>query len=151
MRIAVASDEWSDVDGVVVQELERRGHAVQRIGAVADNADHPWVDVAVTAARRVQAGDADEAVLLCWTGTGVALAANKLEGIRAALCGDAPTATGARTWNAANVLCLSHRTVTPDLAREILAAWLSPVDPGPGADGVSRLAALEAAERRTAR
>ncbi len=143
MKIAVASDEWSDVDEVVVVELERRGLDVWRGGAVADRAEHPWVDVAVEAAERVVDGRADEAVLLCWTGTGVSMAANKLPGIRAALCGDAETARGARVWNHANVLCLSHRTLTAESVRFILAAWFEPWDREAGAAGVTRLASLD--------
>ncbi|MSP55163.1 MAG: RpiB/LacA/LacB family sugar-phosphate isomerase [Myxococcales bacterium] len=143
MRIAVASDEWSDVDGVIVLELERLGHSVWRGGAAADRAEHPWVTVAAEAAGRVVGGEADEGILLCWTGTGVCIAANKLPGVRAALCSDAQTAAAARVWNHANVLCLAHRTLTPDLAREILTAWLAPYDMKSGAEGVVRLAVLD--------
>lgn len=143
MRIAVASDEWSDVDAVIVRELEGLGYSVWRGGAAADRAEHPWVDVAAEAAGRVTGGEADEGILLCWTGTGVCMAANKLPGIRAALCADAQTAAAARVWNHANVLCLSHRTLTPDLAREILAAWFAPYDRKQGAQGVARLEALD--------
>lgn len=75
-------------------------------------------------------GEADEGVLFCWTGTGVSISANKVPGARAALCGDAETARGAKAWNQANVLCLSLRTTTETVAREILDAWFStPADP----------------------
>src|SRR5947208_9479715 len=94
------------------------------LGAPAGDAS-PWPDVAEAVAERVAEGRSDEGVLFCWTGTGVSIAANKIPGIRAALCGDAETARGARAWNDANVLCLSLRTTTPILAREILEAWLS--------------------------
>ncbi|KKL75601.1 hypothetical protein LCGC14_2053280, partial [marine sediment metagenome] len=67
----------------------------------------------------------DEGVLCCWTGTGVSIAANKVPGVRAALCGDAETARGARAWNDANLLCLSLRTTTEAVAGEILEAWFS--------------------------
>jgi ribose 5-phosphate isomerase B len=78
----------------------------------------------------VASGEADQGVLFCWTGTGVSMTANKTPGIRAALCGDAETARGARAWNDANVLCMSLRTTTPTIAREIIDAWLSAeVDP----------------------
>jgi ribose 5-phosphate isomerase B len=83
-----------------------------------------WADVAHDVAQRVARGEAQQGVLFCWTGTGVSIAANKVPGVRAALCGDAETARGARLWNDANVLCLSLRTTTPILAREIINAWL---------------------------
>ena len=74
-------------------------------------------------AERVARGDADEGILFCWTGTGVSIAANKVPGIRAALCHDAETAKGARLWNRANVLCLSLRATSEVVAKEILDAW----------------------------
>jgi ribose 5-phosphate isomerase B len=76
-------------------------------------------------AERVAEGRSDEGVLFCWTGTGVSIAANKVPGIRAALCADAETARGARAWNQANVLCLSLRGTSETVAREILDAWFS--------------------------
>jgi ribose 5-phosphate isomerase B len=79
--------------------------------------------VAQEVAEAVVAGEADEAVLFCWTGTGISLAANKVPGIRAALCGDAETARGARLWNKANVLCLSLRATPEVVAKEILESW----------------------------
>ena len=68
-------------------------------------------------------GRADQAVVCCWTGTGASIAANKVAGIRAALCADAETARGARRWNDANVLALSLRTTSPALLGEILDGW----------------------------
>lgn len=89
-----------------------------------------WPDVAAAVAGAVTSGEADEGVLFCWTGTGVSISANKVPGARAALCGDAETARGAKAWNQANVLCLSLRTTTETVAREILDAWFStPADP----------------------
>ncbi len=146
MKILVASDEWYDVDAVIVRELEARGHTIVPVGAVLDHMEHPWVQVAEEAAGALP-DRADEAVLLCWSGTGVTMAANKLPGIRAALCVDAHTARAARLWNHANVLCLSHRTLSADVAREILEAWLAPYDPQVGQDGVDRLAALDSRTR----
>jgi ribose 5-phosphate isomerase B len=72
----------------------------------------------------VAAGEAQQGVVCCWTGTGVSIAANKVLGIRAALCGDAETARGARKWNDANVLALSLRLTSQQLAKEILDGWL---------------------------
>ena len=85
---------------------------------------------APSGARQGAAGEepgpgAELGIVCCYTGTGVCMAANKVRGVRAALCVDAETARGARTWNDANVLALSLRLTTPALAREILGAWLS--------------------------
>jgi ribose 5-phosphate isomerase B len=76
-------------------------------------------------------GRADQAVVCCWTGTGASIAANKVPGVRAALCVDAYTATGARKWNDANVLALSLRLTSQAELHEILDAWLAG---GPSAD-----------------
>ncbi len=143
MRIALASDEPYPVHAVLRAELERRGHTVMPFGAVATGADGPWALVAEEAARAIARGDCDEGVFLCWTGTGISIAANKIRGIRAALCCDPGTAAGARVWNHANVLCLSNRTLSGDMAREILAAWFE-TEPGErGSAGVADLAAVE--------
>lgn len=143
MRVAMVSDEPCAVHAVVRAELERRGHAVVAFGACATGAEVPWADAAEEAALAVAEGRCDQGVFFCWTGTGISIAANKIPGVRAALCTDAATAAGARIWNHANVLCLSNRLLSPDVAKEILAAWLD-TDPGDrGADGVSRLAAVD--------
>lgn len=144
MRFAVGSDEVYPVQDVVIRELEARGHEVVRFGATASGQEEPWAEVAEAAGRAVAAGDCDQGVLFCWTGTGVSIAANKVPGVRAALVTDPPTAAAARVWNHANVVCLSNRLVAGDVAREIVAAWLdTPLDPR-GADGVRRLAEVEA-------
>lgn len=145
MRIAVSSDMDEPVARQVLDELRRRGHAVDAFGALraGDRADWAWS--AEAAARAVAAGDADQAVVCCWTGTGAAMAANKVPGVRAALCGDAYTADGARRWNDANVLALSLRTVSGPLLGEILDAWFAGVpsaDPGDAAN-VAHLSAVE--------
>lgn len=119
------------------------GHEVVRFGAIATGEEVPWVLVAEQVARAVAQGSCDEAVLLCYTGTGVSMAANKIPGVRAALCTDPATTSGARLWNHANVLCLSNRLLSEDLCKEILAAWFSPYDPSLGAAGVAMLADLE--------
>ncbi|OGO50897.1 MAG: galactose isomerase [Chloroflexi bacterium RBG_16_64_43] len=124
MRIALSADEFTPLVQSVRLDLERRGHQVEYLGpAAGQSAD--WPDVTRAAAERVAAGAADEAVVMCWTGTGASLAANKVPGIRAALCADAETARGARTWNHANVLALSLRSTSDPVAREILDAWFS--------------------------
>jgi ribose 5-phosphate isomerase B len=130
MKLAVGSDEKTHVTDAVMAELERRGHDVKPFGPLADEQLN-WTQVAQAVAERVAQGEADEGILFCWTGTGVSLAANKVPGIRAALCGDAETARGARLWNRANVLCMSLRSTSEVVAREILAAWF---DTPPGTD-----------------
>jgi ribose 5-phosphate isomerase B len=124
LRIALGSDERSHLTESVEEDLRRRGHDVELFGPPNGDSDQ-WPVVAEKVARRVADHDADEGVLFCWTGTGVSIAANKVPGVRAALCGDAETARGARAWNQANVLCLSLRGTSETVAREILDAWFS--------------------------
>ena len=85
----------------------------------------PWPDVGRRVGEAVATGGADRGVVCCWTGTGVSIAANKVPGVRAALCTDAETARGARRWNDANVLALSLRTTSPAVLEEILDAWFA--------------------------
>jgi len=124
LRISFGSDERTHLTGFIEQELRSRGHQVQTVGPPAGE-PLSWTDVARAVAERVSTGEADTGVLCCWTGTGVSIAANKVPGVRAALCGDAETARGARAWNDANVLCLSLRTTTEALAKEVLEAWFA--------------------------
>ncbi|MCA9978949.1 MAG: RpiB/LacA/LacB family sugar-phosphate isomerase, partial [Anaerolineales bacterium] len=105
-------------------DVQKRGHDVVLFGPLAGQKEY-WPQVARQVAEAVTSGQADEGVLFCWTGTGVSLAANKVPGIRAALCDDAETARGARLWNKANVLCLSIRRTSEVEAIEILERWFS--------------------------
>ena len=132
MRIAVAADERTGVADAVVAELRRRGHEPVPHGALADGERDDWAWASEAAARDVAEGRAEQAVVCCWTGTGASIAANKVAGIRAALCADAQTAAGARTWNDANVLALSLRTTSEATLSEILDAWFAtaPSDAG---------------------
>ena len=123
MRVSVAADERTGVAEAVAEELRRRGHEPILHGALADGERDDWAWASEAAARDVAEGTADQAVVCCWTGTGASMAANKVPGIRAALCGDAETARGARKWNDANVLALSLRTTSEALLGEILDAW----------------------------
>src|SRR5919202_4905404 len=125
MRIAVSSDEVTGVAENVVQELKRRGHELVTHGALAQDERDDWAWASEAAARDVAEGRADQAVVCCWTGTGASIAANKVPGIRAALCADAATAEGARRWNDANVLALSLRTTSQAVLEEILDAWFA--------------------------
>jgi ribose 5-phosphate isomerase B len=123
MRIAVAADERTGVAELIAEELGRRGHEALPHGALAEDERDDWAWAAEAAARDVAEGRAGAAVVACWTGTGASIAANKVTGIRAALCADRETASGARRWNDANVLALSLRTTSPALLEEILDAW----------------------------
>jgi ribose 5-phosphate isomerase B len=125
MRIAVAADEDTGVAGAVVAQLRERGHEPLVHGALAEGERADWAWASEAAARDVADGRADQAVVCCWTGTGASIAANKVPGIRAALCGDAETAAGARRWNDANVLALSLRTTSEAVLGEILDAWFA--------------------------
>ncbi len=125
MRIAVAADERVGIADAVVEELRKRGHDVLTHGALSDDERDDWAWASEAAARDVAEARADQAVVCCWTGTGASIAANKVEGIRAALCGDAPTAEGARRWNDANVLALSLRATSEAELEEILDAWFA--------------------------
>ncbi len=132
MKLAIGSDEKTYLTDAVVAELQKRGHEVELFGPLRGDT-HTWAHVAQSVAERVAQHEADEGILFCWTGTGVSLAANKVPTIRAALCGDAETARGARLWNRANVLCMSLRTTSEMVAREILDAWFNTppgTDPG---------------------
>jgi ribose 5-phosphate isomerase B len=125
MRIAVAADERTGVAEAVAEALRSRGHDVVAHGALADDERDDWAWASEAAARDVAEGRADQGVVCCWTGTGASIAANKVHGVRAALCGDAETARGARKWNDANVLALSLRATSAPLLEEILDAWFA--------------------------
>src|SRR5881392_2551795 len=123
MRIAVAADERVGVAEAVVDELRTRGHEPVTHGALNDAERDDWAWASEAAARDVAEGRAEQAIVCCWTGTGASIAANKVAGVRAALCGDAQTAAGARRWNDANVLALSLRATSEAQLAEILDAW----------------------------
>jgi len=125
MRIAIAADERTGVADAVVDEVRRRGHEPLVHGALAAGERDDWAWASEAAARDVANGRAEQGIVCCWTGTGASIAANKVPGIRAALCGDAATADGARRWNDANVLALSLRTTSPAILGEILDAWFA--------------------------
>ena len=124
MKIAIGSDERTHLTDSVIEKVKSLGHEVTLFGPLAGEAAY-WPAVAQETAETVTSGQADEAILFCWTGTGISLAANKVPGIRAALCGDAETAKGARLWNKANVLCMSLRTTSEIIAHEIVEAWFN--------------------------
>jgi ribose 5-phosphate isomerase B len=123
MRIAVAADERVGVAEAVVEELRKRGHEPIPHGALSEVERDDWAWASEAAARDVAEGRADQAVVCCWTGTGASIAANKVPGVRAALCFDSQTADGARKWNDANALALSLRATSEAELGEILDAW----------------------------
>jgi ribose 5-phosphate isomerase B len=120
VRIAFGSDEDASLVQAAVGHLERAGHQVDILPGPA-----PWPQVGRSVGQAVASGQADMGIICCWTGTGVSIAANKVPGVRAALCSDAVTADGARRWNDANVLALSIRTTTEALAGEIIDAFVN--------------------------
>jgi ribose 5-phosphate isomerase B len=142
-RIAVGSDMPHETADAVAQHLEEAGYDVVRCGAV-EGPDTPWPAAAEQVARLVAQRAVDSGVVCCWTGTGVSIAANKVPGVRAALCGDAETARGARKWNAANVLAIGLMSTGPSGAAAIVDAWLetSEIDPVE-ADNIARVTELE--------
>ena len=122
MKIAVGSDERTHLTDFVVEELMSQGHELELYGPINEE-NTQWTDVAHKVAESVKEGSSEQGILFCWTGTGVSIAANKVPGIRAALCADAQTAEGARKWNDANVLAMSLRSTSQIVAKEILDAW----------------------------
>jgi ribose 5-phosphate isomerase B len=125
LRIAVAADERAGIAERLVDELRRRGHEPIAHGALSDTERDDWAWASEAAARDLAEGRADQAIVCCWTGTGASIAANKVAGVRSALCADAATAEGARRWNDANCLALSLRTTSEAELEEILDAWFA--------------------------
>jgi ribose 5-phosphate isomerase B len=125
MKIAVAADERVGVADALIDELSRRGHQPIAHGALADEERDDWAWASEAAARDVAEGRAEQAIVCCWTGTGASIAANKVGGVRAALCLDAQTAEGARRWNDANALAISLRATSEAELGEILDAWFA--------------------------
>ena len=139
MRIVLGSDERTPLTDALAATLRAGGAEVELVGPPAGES-LAWPEVGRRVGERVASGAADTGIVCCWTGTGVSIAANKVPGVRAALCGDAATAAGARRWNDANVLALSLRLVTEPLAAEIVDAWLTT---GPDPDEAANIAAVE--------
>jgi ribose 5-phosphate isomerase B len=134
MRIAVGTDEVNAVTAAVERHLATAGHDVIEAAN-----GLPWPDVGRSVGETVAAGEADRGLVWCWTGTGVSIAANKVPGVRAALCTDAETARGARRWNDANVLALGLRLTSEATAIEIVDAFLTAEPDGTEAENISRI------------
>ena len=142
MRVAVSTDERTGVAEAVLDGLRRRGHEPVPHGAYVEAECPDWAWASERAARDVAEGRAERGVVCCWTDTGASIAANKVPGVRAALCADAETARGARRWNDANVLALSLRTTSAAVLEEILDAWLAE-EPSPEAVDVANVRHLD--------
>jgi len=135
VRIAYGADDENDTTRAVVGYLAGAGHEVLR----ATGSDR-WPDIGAAVGRAVVAGQADYGVVMCWTGTGTAIAANKVPGVRAALAWDPWIARGARAWNDANVLALSLKRLAPDVAVEVVTAFLEDIAADPDeAENIARL------------
>ncbi|MFA0752453.1 MAG: hypothetical protein IMHGJWDQ_000206 [Candidatus Fervidibacter sp.] len=142
--VVVGSDDVYPAAKAACDYLREKGFEVVPIGSLVTGKVESWVDVATEVAKQVVNGKAAFGVVVCYTGTGVSIAANKVKGARAALCNDAKTAEGARKWNDANILAMSGRLVTEEVTREILDAWLATneVDPTE-AENIERLKAMD--------
>lgn len=129
MKVAFGSDEKNTLTDAVTADLEKRGYEVLGFGPPAGDPIQ-WTEASQAVGGAVASGEADRGVLFCWTGTGASIAANKVKGVRAALCTDAQTARGARKWNDANVLVMSLRLTSPVVASEMMDAFFS-TEPDP--------------------
>jgi ribose 5-phosphate isomerase B len=144
MRIAIGSDHRGVAARLrLIGLLERMGHEVTDCGSHGSEAvDYP--DIAADVAGRVSHGTADRGILLCCTGVGMAIAANKLSGVRAATCHDEVTAEMSRRHNDLNVLCLSAEMLGPEVQDKMIRTWLStPFEGGRHARRVAKIAGLE--------
>ena len=146
MKVVVGSDERTELVDAVVRDLKQQGHDISLVGPLAGD-DGGWVEVSRELAALVATGEAETGVLFCWTGTGASIAANKVRGVRAALCTDAPTASGARRWNDANVLVMSLRLTSPAVASEMLDAWFQSEPDGSERDNIARIEVARHQER----
>lgn len=142
MKVAVGSDERTTLTDFVLRRLQEKGIEVELYGALKEE-NLSWVEVGEKVAERVVAGQVSQGVLFCWTGTGVSITANKVPGVRAALCSDAATAEGARKWNHANILVMGLRLTSEPVAQEILEAWFNTPYPEAEATTVAKVDLLE--------
>ncbi|MDA8399306.1 MAG: RpiB/LacA/LacB family sugar-phosphate isomerase [Actinomycetota bacterium] len=141
MRIAIGTDEEDSLVPVITEELVRQGHDVVVLAR-----GEEWPEVGSAVGRAVAEGVVDAGVVCCWTGTGVAIAANKVRGVRAALCADAEIARGARLWNDANVLALGVRLTSPTVAKEILVQFFATQPDPDEAARIARVSEIESAD-----
>jgi ribose 5-phosphate isomerase B len=146
MRIALGADDSTALIDAICDFLSAQGHQITRFGKAAGH-DEAWAETGRRVAQSVATGEHDQGVVCCWTGTGVSIAANKVAGARCALCVDAETARGARKWNDANMLALSLRLTSEEVAKEILRAWLSEPYAGSENESLQVLSGLDAGKQ----
>ncbi len=148
MHIVLGADHAGfELKGALRPELERLGHEVLDVGTFSpDPVDYP--DIAALVARAVQSGQADRGVLVCGSGVGACVAANKLHGIRAGVCHDTYSAHQGVEHDDMNVLCLGSRVIGQELALELLRAFLAARFSGEERHvrRVGKIAALEQAQ-----
>lgn len=138
MRIAFGADDDNETTRAVVGYLSELGEVVRV------DAGKPWPEIGAAVGRAVTGGDADLGVVMCWTGTGTAIAANKVPGVRAALAWEPWIATGARRWNDANVLAMSLKRLAPDVAVEVARAFFETPEADPDeAENIALLGRLD--------
>lgn len=142
--VAMVSDEVHPIHSFVQSWLANRGFEFKLYGALQTGKDESWVTTTAQAAQSVAEGRADTGIFFCWSGTGASMAANKVHGIRAALSTDVETVRLSRVWNHANVLVLSNRSLTEEMAAAMLEEWFfGEHDLEKGATGVKELNELE--------
>jgi ribose 5-phosphate isomerase B len=144
MRIAIGSDHRGVASRLrLIALLQRMGHEVIDCGSHTESpVDYP--DIAADVAKRVSSGAVDRGILLCCTGVGMAIAANKVPGVRAATCHDEVTAEMSRRHNDLNVLCLSAEMIGPEVQDKMLRTWLeTPFEGGRHARRLAKITALE--------
>jgi ribose 5-phosphate isomerase B len=144
MRVALGCDHAGFIlKDAVAACLAQAGHEVIDEGTASD-ASCDWPDFAERVARRVSSGEAERGIAICGTGVGMAMAANKLPGVRAALCNDPYTARYSRMHNDANVLTMGARVIGPGVAEEIVRTWMeTPFEGGRHARRLQKLAEIE--------
>jgi ribose 5-phosphate isomerase B len=142
VKVLIGTDEARPVVEHVAKHFRERGHEATVVPA------STWGEMATGVAKRVASGEFGWGVVCCWTGTGASIAANKIDGIRAALCSDAATAAGARKWNDANVLALSLRLLSEPVATEIVDAWVDTAYAGSEDESLARIREAETAKPR---
>jgi ribose 5-phosphate isomerase B len=142
LKIAYSADDENETTRAVVDYLSGQGHQVVTV-----TTSDKWPDIGEAVGRAVTGGDADYGVVMCWTGTGTAIAANKVPGVRAALAWDPWVARGARRWNDANVLALSLKRLAPEVAVEVVQAFLDTTESD--ADEADNIARISEIERRS--
>ncbi|MEM2235184.1 MAG: RpiB/LacA/LacB family sugar-phosphate isomerase [Desulfurococcaceae archaeon] len=144
LKVAVGSDDDYYIARFIVKYLESKGVNVVPIGALKTGKPYPWPDVGFEVGVLVSRSEVDFGIVICYTGTGVSIAANKVKGVRAALVTDSKNAAGARSWNDANVLALSARLTSEELAKEIIDSWMSVREADPSEwENISKLRKLE--------